>query len=226
VPSVNTPSFPKRPGRVHPPRDAETGRGGCRPICSEGELGEFDPERPEPEARLSGGIALFYRLLRHVGPRNRPGPTSACARREPRDDRQALSEPIRSAPSKPNGNVVLKRSNMRCRSTRSVRSVQAKKLLAEAGYPERVRRGRPHFPCRRCTCHRGRMADQPASSRRRRHQTKMRTMSRARSSSRHSAAKKFRPVLLRHRQLWQCSIPMSAIRCPSAQPGMRVPRHR
>ena len=104
----------------------------------EGQLGEIDQERPEAEARLLRRHRhLFSRLLRHVGPEIAVGTTSACARpRAWRSTARRSATPIRLAPPSRTATSCCKA----CEYALPIEPdpydpAQAKKLLAEAGYP-------------------------------------------------------------------------------------------
>ena len=135
VPSVKRLVF-QSVGSDHPPRDAEARRSGCR-LSAGRTARRIDQERPEAEARLLRRHRHFFsRLLRYVGPEIALADQRVRKAASLAIDRQALSDADTLGASKPNGNIVLKRFEYALPiEPDPYDPVQAKKLLAEAGYP-------------------------------------------------------------------------------------------
>jgi ABC-type transport system substrate-binding protein len=83
----------------------------------EGELGESIRNDANLKLVFSGGIGTSLSTSSTCGTRNRPGPTSACARRRAsRSTGRRSATPIRSALLSPTATSCSSASNMRCRS--------------------------------------------------------------------------------------------------------------
>ena len=121
------------------------------PICWKDQLGEIDQGRSEAEARLLRRHRhVLSRLLRHVGPEIAVGRPARAQGGEPRDrPARRSAKPRRSAPRKPNGNIVLQELRVRAADrARSVRSGAGQEAARRGRLSERVRRRRSARPCR------------------------------------------------------------------------------